>query len=222
MAPPAGSLASPRLSRLARRAPPEAQAERCEMCSEPIAPDHRHLLELDPRRLVCACRACSLLFDRPPGANARYRLVPQRRLSLERFDLSDELWARLALPVDMAFFFHSSVEGRVVALYPGPMGATESQLGLDAWSEIEEANPVLAGIEPDVEALLVNRSRGARRHWLVPIDDCYRLVAVIRTGWRGLSGGSQVWREIEGFFEQLRALSRPPGEATSAQRAEGS
>jgi hypothetical protein len=192
------------------------------MCSEPIAPEHRHLLDLQTRQLVCACRACSLLFDRPGGATIRYRLVPGRRLGLDDLELPEDTWERLRLPVEMAFFFHNSAAGRVMALYPSPMGATESRLELDAWAEIEAANPVLAGMEPDVEALLVNRAGGARRQWLVPIDDCYRLVAVIRTTWRGLSGGKEVWLEIGLFFERLEALARPERQATGAQRAEGS
>lgn len=108
----------------------------------------------------------------------------------------------------MAFFFYSSTAKRVVAFYPGPMGATESHLSLTAWGEIEAANPVVATMEPDVEALLVNRVGGARRQWLVPIEDCYRLVAVIRMRWRGFGGGKDVWREIDGFFQALDGRSR--------------
>jgi hypothetical protein len=218
------TLASPRLGRLARRAPGERaeQLERCELCSEPIAEDHRHLLDLDTRELLCSCRACSLLFDRPDATAVRYRVVPGRRLRLERFELADEAWERLRLPVEMAYFFRNSAAGRVMAFYPSPMGATESRLELDAWSEIEAANPVLAGMESDVEALLVNRSRGARRQWLVPIEDCYRLVAVIRTNWRGFTGGKEVWLEIERYFERLEARARPEKKATKANTAEGS
>jgi hypothetical protein len=62
----------------------------------------------------------------------------------------------------------------------------------------------------DVEALLVNRARGARRQWLVPIDDCYRLVAVIRTRWRGFTGGKEVWLELERFFDDLDRRARSP------------
>jgi hypothetical protein len=108
----------------------------------------------------------------------------------------------------MAFFFYSTPAGRVVAFYPSPMGPTESLLKLGAWEELERNNPVLEGMERDVEALLVNRARGAREHFLVPIDECYSLVGLIRTGWRGLSGGREVWKNIEGFFEELRERSR--------------
>jgi hypothetical protein len=227
MAPPARSLASPRLGRLARheaRAEQPERLEHCELCSEPIEAEHRHLLDLETRQLLCACRACSILFDRPEAPTARYRLVPSRRLRLEDFELDGQTWERLRLPVEMAFFFHSSAAGRVTAFYPSPMGATESRLEIDAWGEIEASNPVLAGMAPDVEALLIDRSRGARRQWLVPIEDCYRLVAVIRTTWRGFSGGSEVWVEIERFFEQLEGRARPHREAVNvnANAAEGS
>ena len=120
------------------------------------------MLDLSTRDLRCACRPCSLLFDRPGAGGGHFRLVPERRLRLTGFELADAAWEELRIPVDMAFFFHSSAAERVVAFYPGPMGATESLLELSAWEAIEAANPVLAGMEPDVEALLVNRARGAR------------------------------------------------------------
>jgi hypothetical protein len=218
------SLASPRLGRLARSAPSGSaeQAERCELCSETIEPEHRHLLDLKTRQLLCACRACALLFDAPDGPNLRYRVVPQRRLRLEHFELPADVWERLALPVEMAFFFHDSSASRVMAFYPSPMGATESRLELDAWSEIEASNPILAGMQPDVEALLVNRARGCVGQWLVPIEDCYRLVAVIRTTWRGFTGGKEVWLEIDGFFEALDARARPDTQPTPTNSAGGS
>jgi hypothetical protein len=194
-----------RLRRLARRARAERadEQDRCELCGEPLPAEHRHMLDLESRELLCACRACGLLFDRREAGGSHFRLVPDRRLLLEDFDLDDLTWARLRIPVEMAFFFHHSGADRVVAFYPSPMGPTESQLELDAWGELVQANPVLATLEPDVEALLVNRARGARLHFLVPIEDPYRLVGLIRTRWRGLSGGEEVWREIDDFFAGL-------------------
>ena len=209
-----GSLGSSRLARLARGSAAEAQAaqERCELCGEPIAPAHRHLMDLRSRELMCACRACALLFDRRSAGEGHYRLVGDRRLRIDDLELDDLAWEELRLPVEIAFFFRNSAEGRVVAYYPSPMGPTESLLRLEAWSELERANPVLDTIEPDVEALLVNRTRGARRHWIVPIDECYALVGLIRMHWKGLTGGKEVWAEIGRFFDGLdrrcRAASR--------------
>jgi Family of unknown function (DUF5947) len=199
---------------------PPPQEERCELCGAPLEGDHRHLVDLASRHLLCACRACSLLFDRRAAGGGHYRLVPDRRVRLDDFALDEVTWEQLRIPVDMAFFFYSSAAERVMAFYPSPMGATESRLELTAWLDIARANPVLETMERDVEALLVNRAGERRGHWLVPIDDCYRLVAVIRTGWRGFSGGKEVWLEIGRFFEDLDLRARPhsqhkPGPGTT-------
>lgn len=182
---------------------PPAEAERCDMCAAPVPPGHRHLVDLHDRRLLCACRACALLFDSRAAGGGHLRLVPTRRRRLDGFVLDGALWDRLRIPVDMAFFFHSTPAERVSAFYPSPAGPTECLLELEAWTELEAANPVLAEMEPDVEALLVSRARDMREHWLVPIDDCYELVGLIRSRWRGFGGGEEVWAAIEGFFDDL-------------------
>jgi Family of unknown function (DUF5947) len=213
-----------RLAQLARRRAEAAasdseaspQYERCELCSAPIDPRHRHLLDLRSRELMCACQACSLLFDRGAAGGEHFKLVGDRVTRLEEFELSDPAWESLRIPVDIAFFFFNSEAGRTMAFYPSPMGPTESQLGLEAWTEIEAANPVLATMSDDVEALLVNRARGARRQWLVPIGACYELVGTIRLRWKGLSGGKEVWTEIDDFFDGLDRRARP----AAATRAE--
>jgi hypothetical protein len=200
------TAATSRLRRLA--APPAEQPverlERCELCGEAIAPAHRHIVDLHARSLLCACRGCAILFSRPGAGGDHYRLVPERRLVLNGFRLDDVQWAALAIPVDLAFFFFSSSAGRVVAVYPGALGATESQLELDAWHEIVAENPVLDELELDVEALLVNRAGDRREHLLVPIDDCYALAGIMRTHWKGFAGGAEVWCEIDAFFDRLR------------------
>jgi hypothetical protein len=195
-------------SEKAAKAEAEAAQEHCELCSEPIPPGHRHLLEVSTREMMCVCRPCSILFDREAASEGKYRLIPDRHLFLEDFEMSDAQWESLRVPVDMAFFFYSTPAERVVAFYPSPMGPTESLLKLGAWEELERSNPVLGEMERDVEALLVNRVRGAREHFLVPIDECYSLVGLIRMRWRGLSGGREVWEEIARFFEQLRERSK--------------
>jgi hypothetical protein len=186
----------------------EAALEQCELCGDPIPADHRHMLDLRNRELMCACRACKILFDSGAAGGGHYRLVPDRRIRFTDFQLDDVAWADLRIPVDMAFFFHHTGEERVVAFYPSPAGPTESLLELDAWEQIERANPLLSTLEHDVEALLVNRSHGARQYFLVPIEDCYALVGLIRTRWRGLTGGQEVWEGIESFFESLAGRSK--------------
>jgi hypothetical protein len=191
-----------RLQELARSRdrPREAPEEQCDLCAEPIAPEHRHLLDLESRRLLCACRACSILFDRSGAGGGHYRLVPDRVRGLETVELDDAAWQSFGIPVDMAFFFHSSAAGRVVAFYPSPLGATESLLDVEAL----EGVAVFGELEPDVEALLVNRTRGRREYWIVPVDRCYELVGIVRTHWRGFTGGDELWGALDEFFDRLR------------------
>lgn len=177
------------------------------MCSRELGPAHEHLVEPASRRLICACDACAILFDGQAGT--RYKRVPRQVMFLRGFQLSDAQWDSLMVPIEMAFFFTSTTNGRVIALYPSPAGPTESLLPLDTWTDIVEMNPVLKEMEPDVTALLVNRVGHVRNaapaeYFLVPIDECYKLVGLIRTYWRGLSGGTEVWREIGAFFADLK------------------
>jgi hypothetical protein len=185
---------------------PEPAEQFCELCAAPVVGPHRHLVDLTERALRCACRPCALLFD--SDAAGRYRTVPERRWLLTGFTLDDASWESLRIPVEMAFFFHDTGAGRTVGFYPSPAGAVESQLDLATWAGVSAANPVLAHLTPDVEAVLVNRAGGERTAWLVPIDDCYTLVGLIRTHWTGLAGGPRVWEEISGFLDDLRARSR--------------
>jgi hypothetical protein len=187
------------LRRLVR---PRPRTECCELCGTDLPPDHAHLVEPASRKLLCCCDACAILFS---GAQSpRYRRVPRRVESLADFRMTDAEWEDLHIPINLAFFFHSSSAGRVVAAYPSPAGATESLLTLEAWRGLEEQNPALRELEPDVEALLVNRVVPAREHYRVPIDECYKLVGLIRSNWRGLSGGTEVWEAIGRFFTGLK------------------
>ena len=196
-----------------------APVEVCEMCSKELASDHQHLIEPASRKLFCACDACAILFS--GQAETRYKRVPRRIRFLNDFRLTDGQWESLALPINMAFFFNSTPAGRVVAFYPSPAGPMESLLGLDSWDEIVQANPVLKKMEPDTEALLVNRvasecGQADAEYYLVPVDECYKLVGLIRAHWRGLSGGTKVWEEIRGFFAGLKERASPAREGANA------
>lgn len=194
------------LRQFARR---ERPLERCELCGAGLSPIHSHLIELAQRKLLCTCEACAILFS---GQGVKFKRVPRRVRSLPGFNLSDAEWNNLMIPINMAFFFRSSLENRVIALYPSPAGATESLLVLESWNDIEARNPVLNEMEADVEGLLVNRlgySRGysTAEYYLLPIDECYKLVGLIRMHWKGLSGGTEVWRELGEFLTGLKARS---------------
>lgn len=181
---------------------PGPTVERCELCNAALAPEHTHLLDPVARKLLCACDACAILFEHQ-GAR-HYRRVRRDVRFLPDFRLTDAQWNALSIPVGLAFFFHSTAAERVVAIYPSPGGPTESLLELGDWSEIVEDNPTLESMEPDTQALLVNRIGPSRECYLAPIDECYRLVGLLRTHWQGFSGGTEVWQEISCFFDELK------------------
>jgi hypothetical protein len=192
---------------LRRFARPRITPKRCELCSVGVATEHRHLLEISSGQIVCACDSCALRFQ--SVLDGRFRLIPRDVHSLPGINLTDIEWESLALPIDLAFFFYSTPANKMKAMYPSPAGATESLLPLKAWDSLVANNIALARIEPDVEALLVNRAGIKREYYLAPIDVCFELVGLIRVHWRGLSGGEIVWGEIDKFFSRLQVEAKP-------------
>ncbi len=195
-------------------APLPRPGERCELCAQPIADEHGHVVDLESRTLMCACRPCYLVFAPEGSGGARYRAVPDRVISFPDFGLSATQWDSLQIPVGIAFFFVNSMLGRVAAFYPSPAGATESLLSLECWEEVVAANPDLVTLRPDVEAFLVRRtdlpSGGiSTRCYLVPIDACYELVGELRRLWRGFDGGSEAHAALDAFFERVHARAKP-------------
>jgi hypothetical protein len=192
------------LREFARRRP--ANVEVCEMCSREVPAEHPHLLEPGTRKMVCSCDACAILFS--SSSNLKYKRIPREVRFLADFRLSDGQWDDLMIPIEMAFLFHSSPHQRVMAYYPSPAGATESLLSLETWNDVVRENPALQELKADVEALLVNRIGSARglkaEYYVVPIDQCFKLVGLIRMHWHGLSGGTEVWREVGEFFATLK------------------
>lgn len=189
--------------------------ERCDLCGVALPPQHQHLLQQAGRRVLCGCEPCTILFSHRDGAS-RFLRIPRSGSILADFRISDGEWNALRLPIDLAFFAHNSAEGRITAYYPSPAGSTESLLSLEAWDQIVRNNPALAGMQPDVEALLVNRTQGRHDYFIAPIDQCYKLTGIIRMHWRGFSGGDTVWREVERFFEELAERSSRVGGAAHA------
>jgi hypothetical protein len=223
------------LARFARRSAAASPGAACELCGAPVEERHRHVVDLTQRAVRCACAACAVLFRTPGAGAARFRTVPDRVLYEPGFALGDADWAALEIPVRLAFISRSSAAGRWIAVYPGPAGAVESALPLEAWARLSERSALVAAAEPDVEALLVRGlvpggvgggapalrdgrpaagpdavpRGGALECLLVPIDRCYELAGRIRRVWRGFDGGAEARRELDGFFAALRERARP-------------
>ncbi len=195
------------LRRLANGPQPVRQAstaaaaeEQCDLCGKAIDHDHRHLLHLVDRRILCTCESCLAMR----GGDAELRPTGTRTLWLDDFELPDEIWASFGIPIGLAFFIDSSATGSVGALYPSPAGATESEIETATWNRLRALNPVLMGLEADGEALIVNRMADPPSYAIAPIDECYRLVGLVKVNWEGISGGSGLERAIAGFFGELQ------------------
>lgn len=183
---------------------PRRDEESCELCGRGVDPDaHRHLIQIEERRIVCACATCWSLRS----GDAEFRPVGNRRIWMEDMRITDEQWAAFQIPIGLAFFMISSVSGGVLALYPSPAGATESELDLEAWAAVCEANPELE-LEPDTEALIVNRLVEPPQQMIAPIDAAYGLVGVVKSAWEGISGGSGVPAAVAEYLDGLRALPK--------------
>jgi hypothetical protein len=203
-----------RAARSARDARIPQGAERCEMCREVLTDRHGHVVDLDKRSLACTCRACYLLFTHAGAAGGRYRAVPEHVYHDPGRPLTEADWNELQIPVAMAFFFINSAlgpAGRVVAGYPSPGGATECELDLAAWDRLAAAYPLLGGLAPDVEAILVNRVGTGQdlEVFLMPIDECYALVGELRLRWQGFDGGAEVRESLAAFLDGLRRRAIP-------------
>jgi hypothetical protein len=202
------------------------------MCAAEIAQEHGHVADLQNSSLICACRACYLLFTRPDAG--RYRSIPDRYLTDPAHPITGQEWESLEIPVGLAFFLRDSRAGTTTAFYPSPAGATECQLDLQAWDELAAAHPLLRAATPDVEAVLMSRTEPANpivgpavgiqhqrraddgpreqargvESFVVPIDACYELAGRMRLHWRGFDGGSEAKASLEAILDQVRGRAR--------------
>lgn len=179
---------------------------RCELCRGPTNERHRHFVDPVNHQLLCTCEECRRLESRRNPA--RLLQVPQRVSKISVDSLSDAHWEALSIPVGIAFFYKRSADGQVATCYPGPAGATQSSIAPELWRSLESYCPQLTTLQPDVEALLVNRTEHARYSFCVPIDRCYELIGVMRAHWRGFTGGPELRAAVARFFAELESLAQ--------------
>ncbi len=198
--PRAASAASAASARTPDMPAAPAGAEACDLCGVGIGEEHRHLLHLAERRIVCACEACWAMRS----GEGDYRPTGNRTVWLTGLEVPDDLWAGFQIPIGLAFFMESTVTGCIVAMYPSPGGATESELHFESWNRMRALNPVLETLEPDIEGLIANRLCDPPLYVVAPIDRCYELTGTIKAAWEGISGGPGVQAAVDRFFEALR------------------
>ncbi|MET9735601.1 DUF5947 family protein [Streptomyces sp. NPDC006458] len=195
------------LRRFLGERPPRPEV--CELCATEVPEDHRHLVDTEQRALVCACAACAVLMEQPGSAAGRFRAVPTRYLTDPGHRLDPRAWETLQIPVGVAFFFRNAALDRLVALYPSPAGATESELEAAAFDEVLGGTRLAELLEPDVEALLLRRTGDSCECHLVPIDVCYELVGRMRLLWQGFDGGAEARAALDACFADVRRRARP-------------
>jgi hypothetical protein len=184
--------------------------EKCELCATEIADEHGHIADLEAASLLCACRACYLLFTQPNAGRKKYAAVPDRYLTDPGAVMSPAEWDQLEIPVGLAFFLHSSRDaGELTGFYPSPAGVTECRLDLQRWAQLVADYPLLGAPAPDVEAALISRSDSGVEYFLVPIDACYELAGRMRLHWRGFDGGTEARESIAAFLAGVRQRARP-------------
>jgi len=205
----AGALPQPN-EQIGRDTLPASETERCELCAAEIPAGHGHLADLEAASLLCACRACYLLFTQRNAGRGRYQAVPDRYLADPDRVMTQVQWDQLEVPVGLAFFLRTSRDsGALSGFYPSPAGVTECQLDLQLWQELAIGYPLLSAAADDVEAILISRSDDGVEYFLVPVDICYELAGRMRLNWHGFDGGAEARHSIATFLRGVRDRSRP-------------
>ncbi len=178
----------------------------CALCGANIAPHpaHPHLLSAHGGRVVCACGACSLLFGGEP--NAAYRRLPRTVELYGEPTLRDADWQLLGVPIRLACFVRRTAQ-EVECIYPSPAGPVRSALGSEATALLTQHYPSVAELLLDVEAIVVCAVGERRAAVRVPVDECFRLVGLVRRYFRGASGGAPWWSALEEWMTELAQRS---------------
>ncbi len=177
-----------------RRPPEPVPGEHCDLCQEQVPDEHRHLYDTDGGEVLCACRACSLLFageEAAQGATGWCRgAASASRRSTRPAWACPSAW-RSSCPPPTA---------RSAAHYPSPR-ATRCGGGPGGLGRSRGGLPACASCAPTWRRCSSTR-HGGRAALDRPVDDCHRVVAIVRREWR-MSGGDRVWPAVEQFFAGL-------------------
>lgn len=176
---PASSDVIP-VERLTRR------IDTCELCGAPIPELHAHQ-DRGERSVLCVCDRCAHTGD-APGLHLHARPI-------DLPVLSDTLWPRLGIPVDLAFIVARGAAG--VALYPGPAGLTEATIDDAAWRDLSRH----ITLAPDGEALLCDRLSSPPRTYRASLAACYAVAGLFRRHWS--TGRRAAWSHVRGFLAGL-------------------
>ncbi len=191
------------LRALRRFVKPEATFSVCELCGTELLGEHAHAHALEARsgRILCACKACGLLFAEQ-GEGRLWR-IPERVERWADVALESSDWDMLGIPIRLAFFVRELPgAGAGRSIYPSPAGPVTSTLSEEQWQLLARRATRLGELSIAVEALLVS-ALGQPCTFRVPVDQCYRLVGLLRSHWRGVSGGAEMQAELDGFFAEL-------------------
>ena len=190
---------------LRRFAKARAPVERCDLCGLEIGPDHDHLIDPAERRLVCACGACAVLFSAQAGT--KFKRVPQ---DVTRTRRADDQRLRSGRRSGCRSIWRSSTTARRRDGW-WPATPVRRARRSPCWSsrpgrKSSASIPSSPACSPTSRRCWSTACAAARTRtacFLVPIDQCFRLVGIIRMQWKGFTGGTAVWEEIDGFFAEL-------------------
>ena len=186
-----------------------SQEESCRFCNAAIDTPHVHVINIVTHTLINVCRSCYLLFSLEGAAQGKYKAVPQRRVYIPALAMTQAHWEGLQIPVGIAFFLRNTSRSCITGHYPGPEGTTVSLVRWETWDALEEANPILEKLVPDVETLMIYHppAHSCSEGGIVPIDVSNELMKCLKQQWRGLDGGGEAWRTIQRFVADIRTRS---------------
>ena len=169
------------------------------------------MLDLAQPRADVRCQACKILFDRRRGERRALPAGARPAAAARRLRARRRRLGGAAPPGRHGVLLPQHGPG------PGAWRSTRARWGRPSRCSSSTRGRSSSGptrcsatLEPDVEALLVNRARGARQHFLVPIDECYALVGADPHALaRASPAARRSGRRSSGFFEELDRRAKP-------------